>query len=397
MSGKIIKDEFEPLYCLAVSSKRYCLFNIDGSPIEDTIGPQRTIVIRKASAHGLGDVMLPAGYKPQFEHYAAPIEIKKDDNSNVMLDDDGNVMYVFDEETGKPIRLHSKLVAGSAAPLFLDMWYAAITELDEKGSLDSVDDIICAWPSMNVPQHSQTSLSTRDAWLNYQALPNRRAFQFMETLPAPMEDVAKLYGEQPVYVGERPPTKGELGNTHDSILMSEFQDAQKASLYTAFSRPFVFDLGELYGRDTNELIKPYLNAGLRLTTVADRVRGYFAHGEAKSEGEGRCRFEADCRAAKRGEAASCREAACRGKTGLLARKCVAGLSKVWIGKESHPLADVADLPDDETLEHYKAEAEIISGGLNHDLIVQAGISEVAKAARVDEITLVDAVIGQKAS
>lgn len=75
---------------------------------------------------------------------------------------------------------------------------------------------------------------------------------------------------------------------------------------------------------------------------------------------------------------------------------MAGLSKVWIGKESHPLADVEDLPDDETLEHYRAEAEIVAGGLNHDLIVQAGIEKVAAAARVDEITLVDAVLTQKA-
>jgi hypothetical protein len=47
-------------------------------------------------------------------------------------------------------RQHSKLVAGSAAPLLLDMWYAAI---------------------MDVPQYSQTSLSTRDAWLKYPSLP----------------------------------------------------------------------------------------------------------------------------------------------------------------------------------------------------------------------------------
>lgn len=116
------------------------------------------------------------------------------------------------------------------------------------------------------------------------------------------------------------------------------------------------------------MIKPYLDAGLELVTVAERVRGYFEHGEAKSQGT----------------------------NGLLSRKSVAGLSKVWIGKESHPLADTEDLPDDETLEHYKAEAVILSQRLNHDLIAQAGIAEVAKAARVNEDILVDAIMSRKA-
>lgn len=45
-------NELAPLYCLAISSKRYVLFNLDeqGQPI-----------IRKASAHGLGHLMAPYG------------------------------------------------------------------------------------------------------------------------------------------------------------------------------------------------------------------------------------------------------------------------------------------------------------------------------------------------
>ena len=43
-------EEIEPLYCLAISAKRYALFNIaaDGQ-----------IIIRKASAHGLGHLLAP--------------------------------------------------------------------------------------------------------------------------------------------------------------------------------------------------------------------------------------------------------------------------------------------------------------------------------------------------
>jgi hypothetical protein len=42
------------------------------------------------------------------------------------------------------------------------------------------------------------------------------------------------------------------------------------------------------------------------------------------------------------------------------------------------------------------QREEIEGGLNHDLIVQAGVERDAEAARVDEVALVDAVPAQKA-
>jgi hypothetical protein len=308
-SGMITK-EFEPLYCLAISAKRYCLFNR---------GTNGEIIIRKASAHGLGNVMLPTGYIAKFEHLAAPKDSEK-------------------------VRAYGKLVAGSAAPLFLDMWHAAITELDTKGTLDGVDKIICSWPELNVPQHSQTTLSTRDAWLHYSKLPNRRAFQFMTTLPAP---ILNLF-------------KDGTGPDSLDILMPELHAAESQSLYMPYSKLFKIDLENLFRRDNNELIKRYLDAGLDLVTVSESVEKYFNHGEAKSQGS----------------------------NGLLSRKCVAGLTKIWIGKESHPLADTENLPDDvETLEHYRAEAHIVTGSVNYELIARAGIACVAKAARVDKTML----------
>jgi hypothetical protein len=44
--------EFDPLYCWAISAKRYCLFNVDEG---------RKPVLRKASAHGLGHLRAPYG------------------------------------------------------------------------------------------------------------------------------------------------------------------------------------------------------------------------------------------------------------------------------------------------------------------------------------------------
>jgi hypothetical protein len=150
-SGKITK-EFEPLYCLAISAKRYCLFNRDalGNPI-----------IRKASAHGLGDVMLPAGYIAKFEHLAAP----RLPAASPPLASRGNAASnsaspknMQDAQRG---RQHGRLVAGSGAALFLDMWYAAIAELDTKGTLENIDKIICSWPELDVPQHSNHFKHTR--------------------------------------------------------------------------------------------------------------------------------------------------------------------------------------------------------------------------------------------
>ena len=50
----------EPLYCFAISAKRYALFNV---------APDGAIVIRKASAHGLGHLL------PPYEEEAAPATV----------------------------------------------------------------------------------------------------------------------------------------------------------------------------------------------------------------------------------------------------------------------------------------------------------------------------------
>lgn len=58
-----ITDDLEPLFCLAVSAKRYALFNYDkkGRP-----------VIRKASAHGLGHLLSPYMEVPGISNVPAP-------------------------------------------------------------------------------------------------------------------------------------------------------------------------------------------------------------------------------------------------------------------------------------------------------------------------------------
>lgn len=57
--------EHEPLYCYAIASKRYALFNIDG---------EGRPVIRKASAHGLGHLFPPYGDDDGAPDFPPPIE-----------------------------------------------------------------------------------------------------------------------------------------------------------------------------------------------------------------------------------------------------------------------------------------------------------------------------------
>ncbi|CAM3066403.1 DNA-directed DNA polymerase [Sphingomonas antarctica] len=63
VNASLETGEAHPLYCLAISSKRYALFNLasDGTPI-----------MRKVSAHGLGHLLAPYGYDDAPAHFLTP-------------------------------------------------------------------------------------------------------------------------------------------------------------------------------------------------------------------------------------------------------------------------------------------------------------------------------------
>lgn len=323
ISGKVT-DEFEPLYCLAISAKRYVLYNRTAEGI----------VIRKASAHGLGDVSLPIDYihghpRPsplKDEHIAAPVDL----------------------ETGN--RRYGAVVNGAGARLFLDMWKIAIEQF-EAGIPENIDRIIAELPGMNAPQVSQTSLSTSHIWDNYRGLPNRRPFQFFMTLPPPVG----LFGEI-------------TPNEQEPVRFDERRGLLNSSLYATFTKEFkIKTLGEyqslgaglegLYRRDNSEFPRQIFNNdwGLTFTTIADRVRGYFNKNELKSYGE----------------------------RGQLDRKCVAGLDKVCTGKESNPLADIGDNPDDETLEQFEVGVSILEAEFNINILNAVDLNALAEATGID--------------
>jgi hypothetical protein len=82
--------------------------------------------------------------------------------------------------------------------------------------------------------------------------------------------------------------------------------------------------------------------------------GYFLHEEAKSFGE----------------------------TGVLDRMAVIGLDKEWIGKETHPLRDEDENPDNDALNELEACVPILREDFNSKVVRKAGVEAVAKATRI---------------
>jgi hypothetical protein len=63
LDGQKPRKSLDPLYCFAISAKRYALFNLDDSG---------TPVLRKASAHGLGHLIAPYGNTNAPTHLPSP-------------------------------------------------------------------------------------------------------------------------------------------------------------------------------------------------------------------------------------------------------------------------------------------------------------------------------------
>jgi hypothetical protein len=63
IAGDSVGIDFEPLFCYCISSKRYALFNV---------GPSGEVIIRKASAHGLGHYLAPYAAEDAPQSIPAP-------------------------------------------------------------------------------------------------------------------------------------------------------------------------------------------------------------------------------------------------------------------------------------------------------------------------------------
>ena len=114
------KGQLEPLYCFAISAKRYALFNrdVEGKPI-----------IRKASAHGLGHYSVPYGHEGESrDERGSGVRLWEEDVwkqiiSAALSDRPREVDYAFRSEMLRPA--HSRY--GSTRPAVLN-WFKRYNE-----------------------------------------------------------------------------------------------------------------------------------------------------------------------------------------------------------------------------------------------------------------------------
>ena len=245
------KIEFEPLYVVAVSAKRYALANR---------GPNGEWIIRKASGHGLGHITAPSYDEHALPaHPAAPFKVKPDETSPLWF----GVKGEWD---------HGELSKCQAPKLVCDLWRIAFDAAAQGNNIqDAILDVLEKLPGLDKPQFMQRTLASRSDWTEYDHLPNWRAFMFFSTLPAPVwsDALHKLETRR-----------------DDPATMKARDDLLSTSLYANVIDGEV-DIEGLRRFDNNQHPHEVFNDRyhLRLATVADCLHDYFDHPELKSLGE----------------------------------------------------------------------------------------------------------------
>ena len=218
-------DRLQPLCGLAISAKRYALYN----RVPNSDGGRKKshrVAIRKISAHGTGLIAQP---------------------------DDYCTVYPDDEQS--PRKLGKLVNNARAATLLRDLWRRAVE------AVEAGDEPRTHHPSLELAHMWDVSLGTRGMWQRFKALPRRRPFMFFSMLPSPMR-------------------------TEDSISEIMFEEAE-ALLQTNFYGPRQrsFEAIKVDLRRSDNGVYPHLMEqcpGLRYQSLNDALEGYFDRNEYKS-------------------------------------------------------------------------------------------------------------------
>jgi hypothetical protein len=323
------KKEFEPLYVSAVSAKRYAMANR---------GPNGEWIIRKASGHGTGHITAPSYDETALPvHSAAPFAVKSDETSSLWF----GVRGVWD---------HGELAKCQAPKLICDLWRIAFEAADQGRDMqDVILDALEKLPGLDSPQFMQRSLASRSDWTQYDRLPNRRAFMFFSTLPAPSwSDV--LY-------------KLEAPRVDDPITKKARDDLFATSFYATVTDGEV-DMESLRRLDNNQFPDEIniVRFHLRLATVADCLHDYFDHPELKSTGD----------------------------TGVLDRMQMVILDHQYIGKETNSLVDEEIEDAHEQRKDEMPSIPIFRKAFNASALDGLSLKNLANRIEVKEETLRDA-------
>lgn len=220
-----VDDEFEPLYVLAVSSKRYALYNKRWK--DEKKKWHDGIRLRKCTNHGLGSYVNPPQYKSKL-----PVPYAKDD---------------------EPI---------CTARWIDDLWTLAIRRV-ESGHIRHDSEMILEEEIYdllgNTPAISKETVSTWEVFEQVKDIPDIRPFSFFVTLP----------GIEQWMVDERIRQSGKSLHVNPELL--------EVGYYAPFSTNIDEIMTNLTRKDNHERTPQALTA-----TLAEKVLHYFAHAENKA-------------------------------------------------------------------------------------------------------------------
>ncbi|AKH38227.1 MULTISPECIES: hypothetical protein [Nitrosomonas] len=221
----VVDDEPEPLYVLAVSSKRYALYN---KRWKDDHGQwQEGIRLRKCTNHGLGSYLNPPGYRSKL-----PVPYAKDD---------------------EPI---------CTARWIDDLWTMAIRRAESGPINDELDMILdeeIYGLLGDTPAISKETVSTWEVYQRVESIPDIRPCSFFVTLP----------GIEPWMIHERMRRTGKPVQVKPELM--------EVGYYAPFSTDMDEIMAHLTRKDTHQHVPHAPTA-----TLAEKVWHYFAHAEHKA-------------------------------------------------------------------------------------------------------------------
>lgn len=211
----------EPLFCIAISAKRYALYNRIDSGYR----------IRKFSSHGTGGWMKPA-----------------------------------DSESRAPEPCENVYKLGGHRWMY-DLWYHAITEIENGNRRVSLTDL----SFLSEPALTRVTISTAQLLKRFKNIPEIRPFSFMVMLPSLTQ--FELLGRSQSHfetIAESSIEKVENIQPYNPL------ELEGIAFYAPFGKSYQDIQNQIRRMDNNELI------AIDHKTLAECVADYFSHGEAKA-------------------------------------------------------------------------------------------------------------------
>ncbi|SEF99455.1 DNA polymerase domain-containing protein [Nitrosomonas ureae] len=213
-------NQLEPLYCIAISAKRYALYNRTDTGYR----------IRKFSSHGTGGWMKPAEYQ---------------------------------SNTPEPWENVYKL--GGHRWMY-DLWYHAITEIEDGKSRVSLINL----PFLSEPALTNVTVSTTQLLRRFKHIADIRPFSFMVMLPS-LNQFELLARSQSQFEAIT-----EAVTTDKKAQPYNPMELKGVAFYAPYAKSYQAVYDQIRRMDSNQLIK------IEHKTLAECVADYFLHGEAKA-------------------------------------------------------------------------------------------------------------------